>query len=184
METVATVSESVNALLLWFFIGPSQLALYAFAIAIPTQIVGGLKRIVTIALPKFAERTLTDIKETLVRRLLLLWVGLFILFCMYVVVAPILFQTLFPKYVDAIFYTQLYALTILCFPKKILGTVLNAQGRVRELYIHTLVTPFIKLFLAVWLIPIYGIIGALTAEITSQVCAVLILGTLLIRTRT
>ncbi|MCL9972277.1 MAG: oligosaccharide flippase family protein [Candidatus Pacebacteria bacterium] len=182
MEVLATIAESVNSLLLWFFIGPSQLAMYAFAKAIPTQILGGLKKLSVIALPKFATRDLADIKETLLRRLMWLWVGLFVLFIAYVLAAPYIFHTLFPKYVDAIFYTELIALSFLLFPKKIIGTVLNAHMRTKELYLNSILTPCVQLVLAVILTPTYGITGAIISELSAQAFSLVLVTVLLFRT--
>lgn len=183
MEVLATIAESVNSLLLWFFIGPTQLATYAFAKAIPTQILGGLKKIALIALPKFASRDLPDIKETLVRRLLWLWLILFLVFVGYVLSAPFLFSVLLPKYTDAIVYSQLAALSFLFFPKKIIGTVLNAHAKTRALYTSSILTPTVQLCTAIALIPSFGIVGAIVSELVAQCFSLVLVAYLLFRTR-
>jgi O-antigen/teichoic acid export membrane protein len=181
MEVLGTVAESVNSLLLWFFVGPAHLAMYAFAKAIPTQVLGGLKKLSLIALPKFVQRDLSEIKETLLRRLLWLWLVLFFIFIAYVLAAPYIFETLFPKYTEAIFYTQLIALSFLFFPKKIFGTVLNAHTQTRELYLNSIFTPLVQLILAITLTPILGITGAIISELAAQAFSLILLGSLLYR---
>lgn len=183
MEVLGTVAESVNTILLWLFIGPAELAVYAFAKALPAQINTGLRKLATIALPKFAERDIVNIKKTLLRRLLWLWVGLFLMFLVYVLSAPLIFETLFPQYTDSIFYSQLAALSILFFPKKIIGTVFNAHAKKGALYMNALMTPLVQLALSVALVPTFGILGAISVGLVAQLFSLILVSVLLVYTR-
>jgi O-antigen/teichoic acid export membrane protein len=105
------------------------------------------------------------------------------LFIGYILLAPYVFEILFPKYVDAVFYTQLIAVSFLFFPKKIIGTVLNAHARTRELYLNSLLTPCVQLALAVTLTPMWGITGAIVSELGSQAFSLCLQSYLLITGR-
>jgi O-antigen/teichoic acid export membrane protein len=183
MEVMGTLTETVEGMLLWQFLGPIPLAIYSFSKAIPNQINAALKRIVPLSLPKFAQREMHVIKKTLIYRLILMFVFLLLITGAYIIVAPYIYQVFFPKYVDSIFYSQLYILTLLFFPKKILGTILNAHGHVRALYINSVATPVLKLIILISLVPSFGILGAVFSELVSQLFSLVLLSILFVNSR-
>lgn len=183
MEVLGTIAESVNSLLLWFFIGPIELATYAFAKAIPMQMIQGLKKLTLIALPKFVHRDADEIRTTLPRRLLWLWLGLFCIFILYITLAPTLFAVFFPKYIAAVPYTEFFALTFLLFPKKIIGTILNAHGQTRALYLNAITTPLVQICAAIMLVPQFGIGGAIGAELIAQATSLILVYTVFFNKR-
>ena len=138
----------------------------------------------TLALPRFAKRDLRLIKKTLLHRIIQLTVVLVLIVVAYIIAAPYIFNALFPQYTEAIFYSQIFALTLLFFPKKIIGTVLSAHERTKELYINSTSVPIVKLILLVSLIPSFGILGAIIAEILTQLFSLILISVLFIRTRT
>ena len=184
LDVLGTAVEALDGILLWQFVGAAPLAVYSFAKAIPLQMAGGLKRIATLAFPRFATRDFESIRKALFPKLLLLFVFLVALTGAYVIAAPYLFALLFPAYLDAVPYTQLYALTLLLFPKKIIGTVFGAHGDTRVQYINSIATLSLKVVLALALIPPYGIMGALVAELIAQAASLVLITTLFIRAKT
>src|SRR3989344_3749954 len=100
MSVLNTVAGQIDKILLWQFLGPVQVATYAFAIAIPEQLKGPLKGMGGIVLPKFAAQS----PEEILRSIPLLWrklglyaVGLFCISAAYIVAAPYIFAFLFPQ---------------------------------------------------------------------------------------
>lgn len=183
MEILGIVANTVDTILLWQFLGAVPLAVYSFAKAIPAQINSAFGKIATLALPKFAQRNWNDIRETMLYRITILFLVVLIAVATYIALAPYIFNLLFPKYLDAIIYSQIFALTLLAFPKKMLGAALNAHARKRELYIFYIATPILKITLVAILIPTFGIMGAIFSEISTQVFSLLLLSFLFFRTR-
>ena len=73
MNVLGTVSEAVDSILLWQFIGPAQVAVYALSKGIPIQLSGALQRIITLAFPKFSQRDFKTIRKTIVHKMLLMF---------------------------------------------------------------------------------------------------------------
>lgn len=183
MDVLGTATEALENALVWQFMGAAPLAAYALAKTIPLQISAAFKKIATLALPRFARRDIESIKQSLLYRIALLLILLVIVVVAYIIIAPHIFQLIFPKYTDAIIYTQLYILTLLLFPKKIIGTALNAHGQTKALYINSIATPSLKLALLLLMVPSFGIMGAIFAEISAQIFSFALLSFLFIRSR-
>ena len=182
MEVLGVISGTIDSILLWQFLGAGPLAVYSFAKAIPAQINGALKKIVVLAYPKFTLRDFQSIKEPLTQKMLKLFLLIAVIIAVYIVVAPYIFNIFFPQYTDAIFYSQIFALSLLLFPQKFITTLFQAHARKKVLYISSTVTPFVRLALALILIPSFGIMGAIFTEIGARTFSMLVISFLFIRT--
>lgn len=182
MEMLDTVANTIDSILVWKFVGAAPLAVYAFAKAIPIQIRAALARISTLALPRFAQRDFEEIRATLNYRLFQMFAIILIVTIAYILAAPYIFSLLFPQYQEAVIYSQVFALTLLFLPKKIVGTILNAHAKTKELYIHSIIIPVTRIALLFILVPTYGILGAIISEIIIQFLSMLLLFVLFIRT--
>lgn len=168
LEVLVTAVDTLDGILLWQFVGAAPLAVYSFAKTIPLQVSGALRRIPTLAFPKFANRDLASIQKGIMPKLMLLFAILIPITIAYIVCAPFLFSLLFPQYVEAVPYTQFFALSLLLFPKKLFGTALGAHRCIREQYISAGVALSAKVIFMLLLIPSFGIMGAITAELLTQ----------------
>lgn len=168
MRVIGVVAEQIDNLLIWHFAGAVPLAIYSFAKAVPTQIRNMMASVPTMAFPKFAQKDFKSIKKPLVVKLIKIIPILLLIVGAYILAAPYVYAILFPQYTEAVFFSQLLALSLLFFPKKLMGTVFNAHADKRALYIISTVTPIVKLALTIILIPLYGILGAVIAEIGVQ----------------
>ena len=183
MRIIGTVSESIDNILLWQFTGPAPLAVFAFAKAIPVQIREMFGTIPKLAFPKFAQRDFREIKKTLLRRMALLFFIMVGVVIAYAIVAPYIYRLFFPQYIDAILYSQLFALSLLFFPQKFIGTAFQAHAHKRALYISSTAAPIAKIILSIALIPAFGIMGAVLAEIGGRAVNFLILSFLFFTAR-
>lgn len=183
MEILSNISETVNSILLWHFAGAAPVAIYSFAKAIPSQISSALQRITTLAFPKFAVRQFKEIKESLIGKMLKMFVLMALIVVAYWITAPYVFAFFFPQYSDAIWYSQIYALTLLFFPQKFIGTAFQAHARTKALYVSTTIVPIIRLILTITLIPLFGIMGAIIAELCARGCNLILISYLFVRAR-
>ena len=182
MEILAIAAETTETMLLWQFLGPAPIAVYAFAKGIPAQMSAALQRLTTLAFPKFAASECESFKRPLIKKMLKLFVIMACIVLAYVIAAPYIFALLFPKYMESVLYSQLFALTLLFFPQKFIGTAFQAHAHTSALYTTSIVVPIARILLALLLIPTYGILGALMAELSTRAVNLTLVSILFART--
>lgn len=163
MNVLSTLVGHIDKIITWQLLGPAQLAVYAFALAPVTQLKGLLQPITSLALPKLATAKNADIQKTLPKKVGKLILFLLIPMGLYIVFAPYLFSIFFPQYLDAVGLSQLFAISLLFFPQRLLGSHIIAKAKKKILYIHKTAGPIIKLALFLLLIPPFQLWGAIIA---------------------
>ena len=158
-----TVAGQLDKVLIFHYLGAVQLAVYALALAPITHMTGFLKSIHTLSLPKLVNQKMRTIQETLPAKAVRLVFILMIPTLLYIFAAPYLYKILFPKYIESVIYSQLYAAMILLYPIEFIKTSVTAHAPARSLYTLTLTGTFIKVGLLGILLPLYGILGAILA---------------------
>ena len=177
MNILSTVAGQVDKILLWQFLGPAQVAIYTFAIAIPEQVKGPLKGMGDIAFTKFAAQTPEEIRRNfplLWRKVGLYAIALFSVSIVYIVAAPFIFALLFPQYIDSVLYSQIFALSLITGVSSIASAILAAQKKIVVQYVITTVQPLISIALFLLCIPLYGVMGAIIAFVLSRFIATVI----------
>lgn len=171
MSILGIIASQIDKILLWKFLGPAQLATYAFAIAIPEQLKGPLKSVGELALPKFAAQTIIEMKKNLK----VLWYKIFLyalllllISLMYIAAAPLIFDILFPRYTDSVIYSQIFSLSLVTGAGSIALSALSAHKKIKAQYILSTAQPLVTISLFLILIPAYGIIGAIIAWVCGR----------------
>ena len=77
----------------------------------------------------------------------------------YILSAEFIFKMLFPKYMEAVKYSQVYALVLLTYPRTLLGTSLRAKMKTKSLYRITFILSPTYMLLLFLLVPFFGIWG-------------------------
>lgn len=163
-------AAQLDKILMFKFLGPTQLAVYFFAIALPNEIQGVLGNINSVAFPKLVDQSTKTFKFALLKKILVFTIILVIPAAGYAFIAPYLFSWLFPAYLDSIFLSQLYIGTILFIPASLLWHYFYATEDKSALWFGTFVGPGIFILSIVIFVPLYGLIGAvLSAYIRSIV---------------
>lgn len=171
-----SIASNSLDIILWHFVGPAAVAMFAFANRPPQE----LRRIFTeafpIALPKFSQRSKEEIQRTLLPKIAKLYWALIPSVFFYILVAPFVFRWLFPQYLEAVFYSQALSFMILFAPLSLFGSVFQALGRTRELYITSVASPAVlipALMFGAWQ---YGLMGVIVAwYIVQTIGAILVL---------
>lgn len=135
MGILAGIASNVDQILLFHFTGPVQLAIYNFATAIPDQAKGPLKTLDQMIQVQFARRSDREIRRDMGNKLLWLAVISVAGVILYIYLAPYIYKIFFPKYLDAVFYTQLYALSYLGTIFTPAVSYLTAKKKIRQQYI-------------------------------------------------
>ncbi len=169
MDIVNTLSTQLDKILVFHFLGGVELAIYSIISAPAEQMKGLLKSVSFLSFPKFATRSMSEIKSNIFSKLFKFGVLTTFIVFFYIILVPFLFSIFFPKYAENTFYAQLYAISIIA---SILGTVLytilTAKALTKELYQYNFLSNLVTIGLLFILTYHFGIIGAVSARIISR----------------
>lgn len=179
MNILSTGASQLDQLLVFHFFGGVSLAVYSFATAIPDQGKNIFGTIENLALPKFVQRPMVEIKKTFNVRLFNFSLLGLLSAVVYILAAPLIFRILFPAYMDAVFYSQLYAIALIPVSNVLPLTILQAHAAKKELYLYNILSPVFQIITLVAGILLWGIIGILLARIISRFFNLLLLVVLL-----
>jgi O-antigen/teichoic acid export membrane protein len=173
MGILSTIAVYIDKVLVFHYLGAANLAVYTFATIIPDQVRNVLRNISTLALPKFAARSVADIKKTLGPRMAKMAILIGAIVTAYIVSAPYIFRILFPNYLESVIYSQAAAIGLLAYVAVVPLTVMQAKQATKGLYWHTTITSVIKILLLLAIVPVYGIWGAVISLIIYQFVALI-----------
>lgn len=168
MNIIGGISFQLDKILIWSFLGAAPLAMYTIATAPPQQLRYLNKILGTIALPKFSNRNIKELQATMKHKATILLTASILIVITYWFAAPYLYQFLFPKYLDAIFYSQVFSLIILFFPAVLFQEALNAHMRKKELYVIQTAIPILKIASLFILLPPFGIWGVFASMFIAE----------------
>lgn len=162
----STISQYIDKIIVFHFLGAIQLAVYALALAMPERIKGYTKIISSIILPKLAEKNINDIKQVFYKRTIQSMAVGIVLSIGYIILAPFIFRLLLPAYSDSIIYSQVISLgLIFTMPATYMGSVFRAQKMIRLIYLSSIVSHVSRIVLFVVLGISFGIWGVITASL-------------------
>jgi len=169
MNAITIGTRQIDTLLIFHFFGPVQLAIYTFASTVPEKVAGLFKFLFFAALPKFSVQSTASIKSGLLSKLYKVTAASILVALAYIFSAPYIFQFLFPQYMEAVLYTQVYALVIITSAGNLSLSALIAKRLSKELYIYNILSSFVLVILLSVLIWLYGLWGIVFARIISSV---------------
>jgi len=166
MSIFETTAKYLDKILLWHFFGPAQVAIWTFAYA-PIQMAQGMvkKTLGPISFPKFAQNDFMQTKQQLPAKVGKLFVILVPFALVYILVAPFLFEYALSQYTDAVIYSQVLVLLLLLIPLNFFSGFLLAQARKPDLYFIKVGFGLTSIFSLIVFIPLWGLWGAVTAQI-------------------
>lgn len=171
MNTLNQVAGHADKVLLWYILGPIAVATFSIA-QLASRYSGGLVSTLSyIALPKLATQDLATLQATLPRKVSLFTIIIIPFMLTYMAMVPILFQLLFPQYLDSIPLAQVLGLLFIFLPRSLYTNVLTAHRQTKALYINSIAMPLIRLSIMAALIYLYGIWGAVYALLISELIA-------------
>lgn len=160
MNVLSIISSQIDDILVFQWLGAAPAAVYAFAITpinkMQDFIMGNINYLAT---PKVGEKSETDLKRIIPKKVLRLTLLILPIVIIYIISAPFVFHVLLPKYAPAIAYTQVLALTMIFQSKSLFALALTAQAKKKELYLANTIIPGIKIILFLVLLPLFGIWG-------------------------
>lgn len=168
METISSIANYLDKILIFHYLGAAPLAIYAFAIAPVEQLQGGKKILATLVLPKISGRSFEELQQTTPRKTLLLTLYALALAGVYILLAPYFYKFLFPQYLDSVLYSQIYSLTLLAISGTLFNETLVAHKKKQELYLYRTIVPIFKILLFFLLLPIFGLMGLIVTHVVTR----------------
>jgi O-antigen/teichoic acid export membrane protein len=168
INVISVIASYLDQFLAFHFLGPVNLANYAFATAPPEQIKGLFKGLPDLALPKFSERTEEDLKKTMLRKIIILTIFTIVIVGIYIVLAPWFYKIFFPRYIDSVFLSQIFALSLLNTPPALIIGAITAHKKIKKLYWFNTVSPIFQILIMSILTPLYGLMGLILARIAAR----------------
>lgn len=176
MNVFTTVASYLDKILIFHYLGAVQTAVYTFSLSAPDQITGIIRNpLINLIQPKLSKSSLVTVRHAIIKKTIMLLILLIPIVIIYYFAAPFIFQILFPLYTKSINFSQIYALSILFIPQIFMNEMLNTHGKTRELYWIKLVVNPIKIISLIFLIPKFGILGAIFSILLSKIVSVFIL---------
>lgn len=165
MDVIGQIASNLDKILVFHYLGAAQLAIYAFAIAPVEQLQGGKKILSTLIFPKLSEQSFPKLQKSAPRKALLLTVYALSLAGIYVLLIPYFYKFFYPQYLDAVLYSQVYALTLLAIFGTVFDSTLQAHKKKKEMYLHRIIVPIVQISLFFILLPRWGLMGLIVAHV-------------------
>lgn len=167
MNLLSEVADRIDSVLIYHYIGAAELAIYTFSLIIPNNILGLIKNVSTLAIPKFVKQDISKMKSQMLQKSLSLLYITIPITIIYILFAPVIFNVFFPKYIESVIYSQIFAITIL-MSGVIPLSALDAHVAIRKKYILSIISNVTKIGLLFVGVYFAGIWGAIFARIISK----------------
>tara|TARA_B100000508_G_scaffold5606_1_gene4370 strand:+ start:1315 stop:2565 length:1251 start_codon:yes stop_codon:yes gene_type:complete len=168
-NVLVKVATGLDSILIFQILGAVELAIYSVSILLVDQVRGTLKNLQTMLIPKFSKHESNGILWNIVKfRTPLLFVVFSFVAVAIFLVAPIFHSLLFPKFEDAILYTQLLALGIPASVFLVPLGALRSQRLEKQLYIYDISTSVTQVALLLTLLTSFGLVGVILARVLTQ----------------
>lgn len=168
MSVLGLIASQADLVLLFHFLGPVQVAIYAIAIA-PAE---HIKSLVATAndslLPRLAGHSEKAVRQSILLKCVLFFIVVAALVGVYILIAPAAFAIFFPKYLDAVFISQIFALSLLGAFFTPMSVFLQAHGKIKEQYYTSTLTYVFQIVAMTVGVIFFGLIGLVVARILTR----------------
>ena len=161
MNFFGTLSNQLDKILVFHYLGAIDLAIYSFSQAIPEQIKGSYKNLFAIALPKYAVLPDKDLRKSIIKKTGQLTIISTLIVILYIIISPFIFKLLFPKYIESVIYSQIYILGLIAIPGiSLFGIYFQIKKATKTMYKLSITSNFVTMVLTFVLIYNFGLKGA------------------------
>ncbi len=163
------IADQVDRIILFHYFGAVELAIYSFAVAIPTQFSGAFKNISLLAMPRFAEQDKKSVLSTINDKTIKITLATTVIVIVYILLAPVIFNILFPKYTQAITLSMIFALSIIPANAGMLfSTYLRSHRETKAIYIQGIFSPLVRILLFFIFGYFFGALGVVWAMVIAK----------------
>lgn len=168
INTLQTAAAHIDKIIIWKFLGPVPVAIYAFAL-LPALRIQELMPITPLALPKLGENKIDgERKKGVISKFLRLFVVTIPAAAALILIAPFLYRLVFPQYMESVVYFQALSALIALSPFLLLSAALTAEMKKKALYVINTGAPLLKIILFFALLPSFGIWGIIAAILIAE----------------
>ncbi len=168
------ITLHLDNLLVFHLLGANNLAIYAFASNIPERFMSFLRPLSTIALPKLSEKDHHTIKTGLSQKLFR-FLGLTTLWgLLYIAIAPFVYKTLFPQYIDSLRYSMLYIVFAIISTLGTLPVTALFASRSKKIFKFNIINPIVNILCILLGGYTFGIWGVIIGRITAGLFSLLL----------
>lgn len=165
MGILGGIAGNLDQILLFHYVGAAELAIYNFATAILDQAGGPLKTVGNMLTASFASHSEQNIRRDMWNKVMWLTLLAIAIIAVYVPLAPFLYHILFPGYVSAIPYSQIYAISMLGVIGTPFGAYLMAKKKVKEQYILSIASYVAQILFMLVGVVFWGLLGLVWARV-------------------
>jgi len=174
MQVISSFAQQADKLLLTYFLGFQQVAIYAIAYVIPNMLKGLFKQISTLVFPRLTvtleEKVYAKVKAKAFHLLVVGGLGTVILLFSLPLIIPFVYTE---RYIASIVPAQILGLSLVFVPLiQTLRPALLAHRKTQELYKFYLIASLSRLIMFFILIPFLGLVGAALSVFLSRIVAV------------
>jgi O-antigen/teichoic acid export membrane protein len=169
-------ASQLDKVLIFHYLGAVNLAVYSFSMAIPEQIRGLYKNLFSIVTPKYAELSESELRHSINKKIWQLTGITFVLIILYIITAPFIFKFIFPKYLIAVFYSQIYVLGLITIPAiSLFANYFQLKKATAIMYKTNIINNTAIFIVTFVLIYKYGLMGAVIANGVSWLIMAIVL---------
>jgi len=160
-----------DKIILWYFLGFEELAIYSLAMLLPDQAKAAIKPLTQMFLPKLTKQyNLT--KHDIYRHMRKLFILSIVMIVIYLLVSPLLFERFYPGYLESTLrYSQIFMLSFVTFPSVFFLSFLQVKEKTKLINLRNIISPlFFIIFPVIW-IYFAGLWGVIVGRMVARVLA-------------
>ncbi|MFH1790305.1 MAG: oligosaccharide flippase family protein [bacterium] len=167
MDIFGTLAKHIDKILVFNYIGAADLAIYAFATAPPEYVSSFLGNAKNLVFPKYASADKKEIKKTLLRKMFLFTLVVFCTIILYIIFAPLVYNLIFPQYGESIFYSRIFAISLITVIGTLPLSLLQAEKKIMSLYKYNTIIPFISIIILFFSVQ-FGLFGIILGRVITR----------------
>ena len=168
MNVISNVADNLDKILAFQLLGAAPLAVYSFALALPSQSKLLTKALSTLMFPRFAERSAEELRQGMGQKTLRFFLLGLAMAVGYILIAPFVFRLIYPQYMDAVLLSQIYAVSFLAMAAAPMGLYLSAKRRVRAQYFINVFMSIFQVLAVLAGIALAGLLGLMLSRVASR----------------
>lgn len=168
MSIFSNVADNIDKILTFQLLGAAPLAIYTFALALPSQSKLVTKSLYNLMLPRFADRSEAEVRAAMPEKILRFTLFSVLIVLAYIAVAPTVFQLIYPQYMDAVFLSQIYAISLLGISVSPINIFLTAKRKTFAQYAISIGVGVFQLVSAVVGIMFAGLLGLVISRVATR----------------
>ncbi len=171
ISVLSVFADNIDQILVFHYIGAAELAIYNFAVAIPSQVKGPIKGLAGLIFPKFVSRSDTEIRSGMRNKYFLLFLTALGIIISYIFMAPYIFHIFFPNYVESIIYSQIFSISLLWIVSVPAETYFIAKKKIKEQYVGNILGSVLQIAFLFIGILYGGLLGLVIARVIIKICS-------------